>query len=116
MKKTENMKKLIAVLFVAVMMFVTLAACNNSNERKAAKVESAASDVKSDVAGAADNIGEGVTAAVSAVTSQADQMIENGQISDGDGIIGNEGNDDATLSSTEPTTDAEDTTGEMSIL
>ena len=52
-----------------------------------------ASEAKSRVGEAAEDFGEAVTDAVSMITSEADRMYDNGQISDGDGVIGNEPTD-----------------------
>ena len=84
------MKKLFVIGFAAVLIS-GLAGCGEKAEKAASTAGSMASGVASNVGEAAEDVGEGVTAAVSAAMSEADRMFENGQISDGDGIIGNEG-------------------------
>lgn len=85
------MKKLLCFGFFAAMMLGSLAGCGQKAENAASTAGSVVSGVASNMGEAAEDVGEGVTAAVSAAMSEADRMMENGQISDGDGIIGNEG-------------------------
>lgn len=98
------MKKLFCVLCAAALISSVTAGCGGS-ESDVSKRESIASDVASNAESVADNIGEGVTKAVSAVVDEAEKMYDNGQVSDGDGVIGNEQTDN-----TEDTTDGEDST------
>ncbi len=97
------MKKLFCVLFAAALISSVTAGCGGS-ESDVSKRESIASDVASNAESIADNIGEGVTKAVSAVVDEAEKMYDNGQVSDGDGVIGNE--------QTDNTEDTEDTTAD----
>lgn len=99
------MKKIIAICMMAATLSV-FAGCGKTAEKAASKTESAVSRFDSKVDSVAEDIGEGVTDAVSDILSRADDMIDNGQVSDGDGIIGNEDND----SETEPEMQTEDIT------
>ncbi len=105
------MKKAIGICLAAAMMTAALAGCGGKQNDTASKMGSAVSGAMSNVGEAAEDIGEGVTAAASAVVSEADRMYDNGQISDGDGIIGNENEE-----TEQPTTDDTETTEDASIL
>ena len=83
------MKKIMAAFGAALLMALSLAGCGSSKQDVSHR-ESVASEVKSSVGSMADEIGEGVTDAVSKAVSEFDRMAENGEVSDGDGIIGNE--------------------------
>ena len=83
------MKKMITMMMVAVLAISMLAGCGGSKQDVSHR-ESVASEVKSSVGSMADEIGEGVPDAVSKAVSEFDRMAENGEVSDGDGIIGNE--------------------------
>lgn len=85
------MKRILGICFAAALMLSGLAGCGDKAENAASKANSAVSEVASNVGEVAEDVGEGVTAAASAAMSEVDRMIENGQVSDGDGIIGNEG-------------------------
>lgn len=98
------MKKIICTVFAAALLLSALAGCGQKAENAASTAGSVASGVASNMGEAAEDVGEGVTAAVSAAMSEADRMYENGQISDGDGIIGNEDEE------TEPTLAEDETT------
>ena len=56
------------------------------------KMDSVASAAGSNVREGAEDVGEAVTNAVSAVAENVDSMVDNGEVSDGDGVIGNEDN------------------------
>ena len=71
-------------------MLSSLAGCGKTAEKATSKAESVVSEADSKASSMADNIRENITDAVSAIVSNADDMIDNGQISDSDGIIGNE--------------------------
>ena len=92
------MKKIICTL-AALLTAAAFCGCTGSKEdvskreSMASGAQSVVSGVKSDAGEMMEDIGEAVTDAVSAVTSEADRMFENGEISDGDGVIGNEGED-----------------------
>ncbi len=103
------MKKIITICMAALMLSAC-AGCKKTADKAASKTDSAVSSVKSGAKSTVDDIREGATDAASAVVSHADDMFENGQISDGDGIIGNE--DEETEPSSEPgdITEAEDET------
>lgn len=88
------MKKVFAIL-CAALMTASFAGCGGDS-KSAEKRESVVSGAVSKVNNVADDVGDGVTAAVSAAGSEIDRMLDNGQVSDGDGIIGNENNDDNT--------------------
>ena len=92
------MKKMMITL-AALLAAASFGGCTGSKEdvskreSMASNAQSVVSGVKSDAGEIMDDIGEAVSGAVSAVTSEADRMFENGEISDGDGVIGNEGED-----------------------
>ncbi len=87
------MKKIICTL-AALLTAASFCGCTGSKEDVSKREsQSVVSGVKSDAGEMMEDIGEAVTDAVSAVTSEADRMFENGEISDGDGVIGNEGED-----------------------
>lgn len=83
------MKRIIAICMMAAALSA-FAGCGKTAEKATSKAESAVSKFDSKMDSVAEEIGEGVTDAVSDILSRADDMIDNGQISDGDGIIGNE--------------------------
>ena len=91
-KEVIKMKKIICIAAAALLLGISCAACGNSEKDVSAR-ESMASEAKSRVGEAAEDFGEAVTDAVSVITSEADRMYDNGQISDGDGVIGNEPTD-----------------------
>ncbi len=97
------MKRIISVCFAASMLLGSLAGCAKKADDAKSKVDSGVSAVVSGGRETVSDIGEGITKAVSGVVSEADRMYDNGQVSDGDGIIGNE-------DETEDTTEPEDTT------
>lgn len=98
------MKKTVIAICAALLLGLSCAGCGGSPQDVSNR-ESVASGVKSSVGEAMSNVGEGVTDAVSAIVDRSEKMIEDGQISDGDGIIGNEGDngEPATEPMTEPT-------------
>ena len=87
------MKKIICIMFAALMMTSSLAGCGGDSSEAVYNRESMASDVKSKAEGIGDDVREGVTDAAQAVTDSIDRMFSDGQISDGDGVIGNESDD-----------------------
>lgn len=95
------MKKAFTIL-CAALVAASFSGCG-SDSKSAEKRESVISGAVSKVNGAADDVGEGVTAAVSAAGSELDRMLDNGQVSDGDGIIGNESSDESGLNGSEDT-------------
>lgn len=97
------MKRMICALLLPVFAAFAFSGCGGS-EASASKRESIVSEAASKAESVVDDIGEGVTRAVSAVIDEADRMAENGQVSDGDGIIGNE-LPDTTLSEDEAVTE-----------
>ena len=94
------MKRIICAMLLPMFAAISFAGCGGSKEA-ASKRESVVSEVATKAESVVDDIGEGVTRAVSAVIDEADRMAENGQVSDGDGIIGNEQPD-----TTQPETEA----------
>ncbi len=110
------MKKIFCVLFAAALISSVTAGCGGSKS-DVSKRESIASNVASNAESIADNIGEGVTKAVSAVVDEAEKMYDNGQVSDDDGVIGNEQDetaDDTTADETDTdmTDDTESTSAD----
>ena len=101
------MKRVISVCFAAAMLIASFSGCDKTAEKAKSKTESAASAIASNTRSDMDNIGEGITEAVSAVVSEADRMYDNGVISDGDGVIGNEDEDSQTDETTDITDDNE---------
>ena len=80
------MKKVLCII-AAALTVCAFSGCDSSSSSKAA---SEASAFSSRAESAGDNIAEGMSDAASFITSRTESMIENGQISDGDGFIGNE--------------------------
>lgn len=80
------MKKLIAITFAIVMAAAAFTGCNGGE-----KAGSAVSQAASGAGSMVDKAGEGAKKAGSAIDDNAESMISNGQVSDGDGVIGNEG-------------------------
>lgn len=107
------MKKILCLCLSALLAAFCVAGCSEAKSSMASDVGSAVSGAASHVGEAAEDIGEGVTGAVSAVVSEADRMAENGEVSDGDGVIGNEptdaAGDDMTEETSQPETLYEDT-------
>ena len=103
------MKRLFCVLFAAALISTVTAGCGGSKS-DVSKRESIASNVASKAESVADNIGEGVTKAVSAVVDEAERMYDNGQVSDGDGVIGNEQPDSTGQEDTTDFTSADEET------
>ncbi len=98
------MKKIICIVFAALTMIASLSGCGGDSSEAVSNRESMASDVKSKVDNVGDDVREGVTDAVDAVTDNVDRMISDGQVSDGDGVIGNEDED---IDGTEDTTNTD---------
>ena len=100
------MKKIICIMFAALMMTASLSGCGGDSSEAVSNRESMASDVKSKAEEIGDDVREGVTDAAQAVTDSLDRMFSDGQVSDGDGVIGNESDD---VDEIEDTTSADST-------
>lgn len=86
------MKKTTGIFLAALLMAASLAGCGEKKDEMVSNMDSAASAAGSVVREGAEDVSEAVTNAVSAVAENVDSMVENGEVSDGDGVIGNEDN------------------------
>lgn len=99
------MKRIIAVIFASMLMITAFAGCN-AGKNATSTVSDAASDVASGAEKVVNDAGDGLKKAGSAVDENADKMKNNGEVSDGDGVIGNEGKQVEQEVETQDTTDA----------
>ncbi len=88
------MKKLICSIFAAIMVLAALTGCGNAAKDEASMVSNVASDTVSGAEKIADDAGSAASDAVNGTETN------NGTVSDGDGFIGNE--DENETNSTQP--------------
>ena len=84
MKNTDKLKKSVCIIFAALMMTAALAGCKDDSS------SSVTSDMKSNAEELVSDIREGATEAQTDITEAMDRMYSDGQVSDGDGMLGNE--------------------------
>lgn len=105
------MKKIFCPIFAALLMLTAFSGCGETTEKTVSAGEQMITDAVSDAGEIAQGIKDDVTDAVSDI-GNGDSMMDNGEVSDGDGIIGNEDDDnredrtDAIEEITEDETDA----------
>ena len=87
------MRKIICMVFASLMMLTAFSGCGETAEKTVSAGEQMITDAVSDAGEIAQGIKDDVTDAVSDINDNMDQMQDNGKVSDGDGIIGNEDND-----------------------
>lgn len=86
------MKKIFCPIFAALLMLTAFSGCGETAEKTVSAGEQMITDAVSDAGEIAQGIKDDVTDAVSDIDN-GDSMMDNGEVSDGDGIIGNEDDD-----------------------
>ena len=81
----KNIKRIICAAFAALTLTAALAGCGNEGSSS-----SVTSDMKSNAKELVSDIREEITQAQTDITEAVERMYSDGQVSDGDGIIGNE--------------------------
>lgn len=97
------MKKIIALALSSMMIAAAFSGCG---ENAASTVSQTASDAVSGAGRVVDDVGDGISQAASDAESDMEETKSNGDVNDGNGIIGDE--DETTEPDTEATVTASD--------